>query len=355
MAWADYLYTGDTESMAEFYPDLKEKTLRSLARPDGLISTVQPAVSKEVLAALRYPKGIRDIVDWPMAERDGYEMRPVNTVVNAFHCHALTLMGRMAESLGRKDDARVFAAAAKRATTALNEKLFDPATGLYVDGEGSKHASLHANMFPLAFGLVPRERREKVAAFVKSKGMACSVYGAQFLMEALYEAGEGEHARKLMTAPGDRSWGHMLDVGTTITLEAWDNKYKPNQDWNHAWGAAPANLIPRCLMGIQPLEPGFRRFRIQPQLGGLELAEIRLPTVRGRISVACQSAPDRFLASVQIPGNSTAQVWIPRLNRRATRLLLDGESRQARVDGDFLVLDSVGSGAHEIRHAVDQP
>ena len=22
---------------------------------------------------------------------------------------------------------------------------------------------------------------------------------------------------------------------------------KPNQDWNHAWGAAPANLLPRFL------------------------------------------------------------------------------------------------------------
>ena len=39
MAWADYLYTGDTDSLSRFYDDLKAKTLLALAREDGLIST----------------------------------------------------------------------------------------------------------------------------------------------------------------------------------------------------------------------------------------------------------------------------------------------------------------------------
>ena len=43
----------------------------------------------------------------------------------------------------------------------------------------------------------------------------------------------------------------MVESGTTITWEAWDQKYKPNQDWNHAWGAAPANLLPRFVLGAQ--------------------------------------------------------------------------------------------------------
>ncbi len=50
MAWADYLYTGDTESLSHFYDDLKAKTLLALAREDGLISTQTGLVTKEVLA-----------------------------------------------------------------------------------------------------------------------------------------------------------------------------------------------------------------------------------------------------------------------------------------------------------------
>ena len=36
----------------------------------------------------------------------------------------------------------------------------------------------------------------------------------------------------------------------TLTTEAWDGIYKPNLDWNHAWGAAAGNLIVRRLLGV---------------------------------------------------------------------------------------------------------
>lgn len=344
MAWADYMHTGDRESLAAFYEDLKARSLRSLERPDGLISTVQPPVSREILASL-HSNRIQDIVDWPAGERDGCEMRPVNTVVNAFHYRALVLLAQIAEALKKSDDARTFREDAERAARAINTKLFNPATGLYVDGEGSAHSALHAGMFPLAFGLVSPERMPKVAEFIRSKGMACSVYGAQYLMEALYRAGLAEHARKLLTAPGDRSWAHMLDVGTTITLEAWDNKYKPNQDWNHAWGAAPANVIPRLLMGVEPLEPGFRKIRIRPQPGGLERASLELPTVRGTVHVSFRSTPERFTLNVQVPANSTARVYLPRLGPSAA-VTVDGARRSAPVEDGAFVLDGVGSGGH---------
>ena len=99
-------------------------------------------------------------------------------------------------------------------------------------------------MFPLAFGLVPEKHRQSVVDFIRSRGMACSVYGSQFLLDGIYDAHDAEYGLKLLTSTAERSWYNMIRVGSTITLEAWDNKYKPNQDWNHAWGAAPANLIP---------------------------------------------------------------------------------------------------------------
>jgi alpha-L-rhamnosidase len=131
--------------------------------------------------------------------------------------------------------------------------------GLYRDGEGTDHASLHANLFPLAFGLVPAEHRAHVAQWLGERGMACSVYAAQYLLEGLFENDEAAKALALITAPTDRSWKHMVESGTTITWEAWDQRYKPNQDWNHAWGAAPANLLPRYVLGVRPLTPGWTR------------------------------------------------------------------------------------------------
>lgn len=345
MAWTDYLYTGDDRSLRALYTDLKAKTLMDLTRSDGLISTVSPRVPKEVIEAI-HGEPLRDIVDWPTGERDGYEMRPVNTVVNAFHYRALVLMARIAAALHKPEDAAFLRKRAELVRRAFNATLFDSDTGLYVDGEGSKHSSLHANMFALAFDLVPKERMAKVAAFVQSRGMACSVYGAQFLMEALYRSGQADYALSLLTAHTDRSWSHMLDVGSTLTLEAWDNRFKPNQDWNHAWGAAPANVIPRLLMGVEPIEPGFRRLRIHPQPGGLQQAALSLPTIRGTVYTDFKITPRQVHLHIAIPANTIAQVWVPCCGLQATSVLVDGVKRSGRREADAIVFENIGSGAH---------
>jgi hypothetical protein len=163
-------------------------------------------------------------------------------------------------------------------------------------------------------GLVPPERKERVVEYVKSRGMACSVYAAQRLLDGLYDAGAEDYALHLMTATDtDRSWPHMIhDVGTTITLEAWDRKYKPNLDWNHAWGAAPANIIPRKLMGIEPMEPGFARARIIPRPGSLEQASVVTPTIRGPIALKYSRAADGTREyELSLPGNMVCELHLP--------------------------------------------
>ncbi len=134
--------------------------------------------------------------------------------------------------------------------------------------------------------------------------MACSVYGSQYLMDGLYNAGEPDYALKLLTATDDRSWWNMIKVGSTITLEAWDMKYKPNSDWNHAWGAVPANAIPRGLWGIQPKTPGFNTARIRPQLANLSSSSIKVPTVLGEIHGEYKRVTNRLQQySIVLPAN----------------------------------------------------
>ena len=351
LAWEDYRYTGDTVGLQKFYADLQAKTLLGLERPDGLISTVEPPVSREVEQAV-HDKKIRDIVDWPLAERDGYEMRPVNTVVNAFHIAALRRMAAIAKALNHPEDAARFETAAAHSLQSFNAALFDPGTGLYVDGGGSRHSSLHANFFPLAFGLVPPERQDRVVAYLAGRDMACSVYGAQFFLEALFEHGQADRALALMTAPGDRSWTHMVEAGATLTWEAWDGKYKPNQDWNHAWGAAPANLLPRKLLGVEPLDPGFARALISPHPGSLRWAEGRVPTALGSLFVRFDNAP-RFRLTVELPARMTARVGLPvSLPDGPANALLDGKPVQGRVSANTLFLDGIGAGKHTIEPAL---
>ena len=342
MAWEDYRYTGDTASLTAFYDDLKAKTLIALERDDGLISTTGSKSPGNI-----HIGKITDIVDWPAGERDRCEMKPVNTVVNAFHCRALRLMANLAATVRNHDDEVMFGKAADKAIASLNGKLIDTATGLYVDGEGSHHSSLHANLFPLVFGLVPPANLEKVSCFVKSRGMACSVYGAQFLMEALFDYGMADHAMALMTADSDRSWTHMIKrVGSTLAMEAWDIKYKGNLDWNHAWGAAPANILPRKVLGIEPADAGFRKILIHPHPGNLQWAEGRVPTKAGSVAVRVEQNATGLRLKIDIPPAATARVELPK--SPGANLMLDGKIAPVVVTAACLVLDHLGPGKHDI-------
>jgi len=341
----DWMYTGNDESIAHYYETLKVKTLLDLAREDGLISSKSERLTGALLRKLGFTDEkarLRDIVDWPPAqkdtgwklatpegERDGYEFRDINTVVNAFHYQNLKLMARIARHLGKMQDAQFFRNRAARVKSAANQKLFDSAKGIYVDGEGSKHASLHANMFPLVFEMVPEEYVPTVIEFIKSRGMACSVYGAQYLLESLYLAGEADYALQLLTATHDRSWWNMIKSGSTITMEAWDMKYKPNADWNHAWGAVPANMIPRGLWGITPLEPGFGKVQIKPQLASLTGCKIKTPTMKGPISGEFSvTANNCRKYRIELPGNVEADFVLPA--QPAAQILVDNSVVQWR-------------------------
>jgi hypothetical protein len=298
MAHADWMHTGDTAWLAARYDALKPKLLIDRARADGLLVSSEAHRTRE------------DIVDWPAGERDGYVFTPVNTVVNAFHLRSLALMAELATALHRDTDAAGYLARERTTREAFQRVLFDLARGLYRDGEGTDHASLHANLFPLAFGLVPAEHAKGVNAWLAGRGMVCSVYAAQYLLEALFEQDAAAHALALLTAPTDRSWRHMVESGTTITWEAWDQKYKPNQDWNHAWGAAPANLLPRFVLGAQPLTPGWRRARIRPNPGLLTRAAGTVPTPRGSVQIAWTNERV-FTLRLTMPPGMTAQIELP--------------------------------------------
>ena len=139
IAYADWMETGDKAWLAAHYEGLKTKLLDERVGPDGLVTSTPEQINRG------------DLVDWPPQERDNYVFTGVNTVVNAFHLRALMEMSELAQALGKKEEAAKFAERERSAQAAFQEKLFDPARGLYRDGVGTDHASEHANLFPAGF------------------------------------------------------------------------------------------------------------------------------------------------------------------------------------------------------------
>ena len=359
MLWNEYMYTGDSLLLGRHYPTLHARTLLALKDSTGLVSTRTGRQSNEFLKSINFKgKAIRDIVDWPQSgalgiekteagEADGYDLGTYNTVVNAYHYRTLVLMEEIARRLGHEEDARQYHAQAEETKQCFNKHFLDTEKRCYRDGIESTHYSLHANMFPLAFGLVHDAYRQDVCDFVQSKGMACSVYGSQFLMDALFENDMDNHALSLLCSTGLRSWYNMIRLGSTMTLEAWDARFKPNLDWNHAWGAAPANIIPRYVVGLQPLEPGFRRMRIKPHPADLAFCSAIIPTIQGDVRITYDNKDDAsFDLHVIVPPNTTAEVWMPRYGRRTT-VSVNGKRVKAKATDRHLVVE-IPSGAYNI-------
>ncbi|WP_077922973.1 alpha-L-rhamnosidase C-terminal domain-containing protein [Spirosoma sp. 209] len=361
IAWYDYLNSGDIRTAQALYPDLKAKLLLPLARADGLISTRTGLQNEAFRQSIHYDtfdgrSTIQDIVDWPQqgvlglgkkeaGETDGFVFRDYNAVVNAFHYQALGYMAKLASELGKKADAAFFLARMEQVKRAFRQTFVEPKSGLIRDGEGTDHSSLHANMMALAFGLVPEKHQRAVLHHIRSRGMACSVYGSQFLMDALYNAGESAYALALLTATDERSWYNMIRTGSTMTTEAWDTRYKPNQDWNHAWGAAPANIIVRKLMGVEALSPAHEQIQIKPQPDTLKQAELQLTTLRGPLALSFQNESDQFDLRLTLPGNCRAIVYLPRKSAKG-EVWQDGKRIKAVSAGNSWKIDDVPAGAY---------
>ena len=258
----DYLlYSGDRATVESWLPELEKKLLAGQTGEDGLV---------------RPGNGVTDIVDWPRCERDDYEFGDVNFVPNAFLMGSLKAMYDITGNeayLNRREKAK----------NSLREKMMTQ-NGKVVDSPGSLHTALHTVYSAIRFGVLTPDEAAFTAGFMFRKGMACSVFGAQFMLEVCYMANCAQFALELMLSRDRCSWFHMMERGATISMEAWDDAIKPNQDWNHAWGAAPANIIPRFFCGIRPTQPGFKRFTVDPQNCGLEFS-FKHPTPHGLIEL----------------------------------------------------------------------
>ena len=365
LAWNDYMYTGDDSFIRKYYDEIKAKTLLPLANANGLISTTNDKQSDDFIRSLHNKlifdgkRGLVDIVDWPKTgvagtekenggETDGYVFTPYNAVVNAYYYNALQLMQKMAAILHKETEASFFTGKAKQVYQSFQNVFVDPDNGLVKDGEATNHTSLHANMFALNFGLIAEKNVPAVTKFIKSRRMACSVYGSQFLLDGLFDHDEDEYAVSLMSATTQRSWYNMIRTGSTITLEAWDKIYKPNLDLNHAWGSAPANLIIRKLMGIEPLTPGFETIQIKPRIGNLSFAKMRTSTLKGEVAVSFQKNNKTEEWIISVPGASTANLYLPSHSKNS-KIFIDGKAPGINIQKGFWVIEKLSSGSHNIQ------
>ncbi|MGW7166851.1 family 78 glycoside hydrolase catalytic domain [Streptomyces sp. NPDC054884] len=300
-----------------------------------------------------------DIVDWPTSERDGYVFTSYNTVINAIAYRSYEDMADIATALGKSADAATYTARADAVKDAVNARMWDSVKGAYRDGlknDGTAidHYAVQASAFATALGIADSSKAAQVASYLGSRGMACSVYCAPFVIQSLYKGNRPDLAHTMLTSTGTRSWMNMINDGAGATMEAWDLSLKGNTTYSHPWAASPAFTIPQSMFGVQPTAPGYRTFQVKPQPTSVTWANVTVPTAHGTVGAAYDTTGGgRVDVGVKVPANTTASVYLPGGTAGTTSVFMDGSSVAATYDNGFLRVDGVQPGCHVVTTASD--
>lgn len=197
---------------------------------------------------------------------------------------------------------------------ALCEKKAD-ALSASVPADYSAKAS--AALMVLAGHLDPKTAAEEVLLPGGAKGF--STFMSYYQLSALAKADKMEDALDILK----KYYGGMLSVGATTFWEDFDidwikegsridkicadGEYDIHGDngahcyvgfrhsFCHGWSSAPTAFLAEYVLGIEILEPGCKKIRINPNLGQLSWAKGTYPTPYGILSVSCEKQEDGSL------------------------------------------------------------
>lgn len=165
-----------------------------------------------------------------------------------------------------------------------------------------------AQAMAVVSGLAPAGRYKALLKVFKKEYHA-SPYMEKYVMEALFMMGEPEFALKRMR---DR-YAKMMSYPYTTLFEGWGIGAEGfgGGTINHAWSGGPLTILSQKLCGIEPLAPGFKQFRVAPQLGSLNKASAVVPTLYGDIRVDIRQQDHKLGIQVVVPQGTTAVVALP--------------------------------------------
>lgn len=332
--WQMYRYYGDTRILERHYDGMKRWVEFLAGKTADHI--VQPYGSEwEFLGDWCPPDRGQDTDKWK--DQDGAML------MSTFYYHMVVdILGKTAEILERKEDAKAYKERAEAIKEAFNRKFYNPAHGFY-------HAGLQAdNVFALAGGMTPEQDVPAVIDHVvkdieaRDMHLDTGIFGTKYLLEVLTQHGRVDEVYDLATQFSYPSWGYMLEKGATTLWEQWNGVFSNN----HPMFGTISEWFYKGLAGIRvdDARPGYEHVVFAPSMP-LEMrrANGSLDTLRGEIVSSWRRTGRGYMLAVTLPANSPGTVHLPRLGSGNMRVTVDD---QAVWDEDAFV-----EGVKGIHHA----
>ena len=119
---------------------------------------------------------------------------------------------------------------------------------------------------------------ENLILRIKRDGMQTGFFATEHILPLLTDNGDEKLAFDLLLDERCGGWMYQVKAGATTTWERWDalrpdgtvNETKMSNDnmvsFNHYSFGSVGKFYYQYILGIQPLNPGFEKIRIQPHI-----------------------------------------------------------------------------------------
>ncbi len=333
-SWQTYLNYGDTLVLEKYYP-VMQKWLGYVDHHtvDGLLKRWPDTDYRGwYLGDWATPEGI-----------DQTDEASVDLVNNSFIAVCFDNMKRIAEVLGKTDDARLYASKKQQLQKKIHDTFFDETTNTYATGTQIDLA------FPMIAGVVPGDKLDAVENSLHNETnanrnghLATGLVGLPVLTEWVVKNNAADLMYSMLKKREYPGYLYMIDKGATTTWEHWNGARSHIHNCYNSIGS----WFYQAVGGIRPLEnlPAYRKVRIQPQIpGGMTWANTSQETPFGKLVVNWKLTGDLMELDIEIPVGVEAEVVIPpsaksyKLNNKEYEMAGNEETEVELKSGKFKI------------------
>jgi alpha-L-rhamnosidase len=240
-------------------------------------------------------------------------------IATAYFSYSSGLLAKIAEILGKSDDAEKYSALSGKVKNAFINEFVTPG------GRLVSHTQT-AYSLALAFDLLPENLVPKAAEYLagdvdKFKHLTTGFVGTPLLCKTLSDHGYEDLAFMLLNRKDYPSWLYPVTQGATTIWERWDGQ-KPDgtfqnagmNSFNHYAYGAIGEWLYNYVAGIQidPENPGYKHFFLAPHPGGgLTHAKAVYKSMYGEIKSDWKIEGNQMIYDVTIPANTSATITLP--------------------------------------------
>lgn len=237
-------------------------------------------------------------------------------IASAYYALSCGILKDTAKELGKDKDFEEFSNLYEKIIENINSEFITP-NGRVCDNTQT------ANAMALKFNLVKNKKRvaEKLKDLAEQNNnrLTTGFLGTPCLCDALAENGHIAKAYDLLLQEEYPSWLYEVKMGATTVWEHWDGILPDGSicedsmnSYNHYAYGAVVDFLYKKTGGINPLEPGYKRIRIEPVTDKrITSAKTSLETVYGKVETEWKTEDGKFSMRVTVPCNTTAEIVLP--------------------------------------------